>query len=82
MGDAAQIPEPSSASQLEIDGLAIRYVAGGDPAGAPLVLLSPWPESIYAYAPVWHHLASRFTAIDLPGFVLSDGRPDLYSLAH
>ena len=77
----AQIPEPSAASQLEIDGLAIRHVTGGAPAGTPLVLFSPWPESIYAYAPMWPHLASRFslTAIDLPGFGRSDGRPDLYS---
>jgi pimeloyl-ACP methyl ester carboxylesterase len=81
LGDAAQIPEPSLASQLEIDGLEVRYVSGGDPAGTPLVMLSPWPESIYAYAPIWPHLASRLslTAIDLPGFGLSDGRPDLYS---
>jgi pimeloyl-ACP methyl ester carboxylesterase len=79
--DADQIPAPAAASQLDIDGLAIRYVAGGFPAGEPLVLLSPWPESIYAYAPIWPQLASRFalTAIDLPGFGQSDGRPDLYS---
>jgi pimeloyl-ACP methyl ester carboxylesterase len=79
--DAAGIPAPSEASQLDIDGLAIRYVAGGSAAGQPLVLLSPWPESIYAYAPIWPYLASRFslTAIDLPGFGRSDGRPDLYS---
>jgi pimeloyl-ACP methyl ester carboxylesterase len=69
------------ASRLEIEGLTIRYVTGGNPGGTPLVLFSPWPESLYAYAPVWPHLASRFslTAIDLPGFGRSDGRPDLYS---
>jgi pimeloyl-ACP methyl ester carboxylesterase len=80
-GDGAQIPEPAAASRVEIDGLMIRYVAGGASAGTPLVLLSPWPESIYAYAPMWPRLSSRFslTAIDLPGFGLSDGRPDLYS---
>jgi pimeloyl-ACP methyl ester carboxylesterase len=79
--DPAQIPEPSAASQLQADGLTIRYVAAGAAAGTPLVLLSPWPESVYAYAPVWPYLASRFslTAIDLPGFGRSDGRPDLYS---
>ena len=80
-GDGAQIPEPAAASQVEIDGLMIRYVAGGASAGTPLVLFSPWPESIYAYAPMWPRLSSRFslTAIDLPGFGRSDGRPDLYS---
>jgi pimeloyl-ACP methyl ester carboxylesterase len=76
-----QIPEPSAASQLHVDGLTIRYVAGGAATGTPLVLLSPWPESVYAYAPVWPYLADRFslTAIDLPGFGRSDGRPDVYS---
>ena len=41
----AQIPDPSAASHLEIDGLTIRYVTGGAPAGTPLVLLSPWPRA-------------------------------------
>ncbi|AYG03938.1 alpha/beta hydrolase [Gryllotalpicola protaetiae] len=76
-----QIPMPSEAERIEIDGLSIRYVRGGSPAGVPLVLLSPWPESIYAYAPSWPYLTGHFsiTAIDLPGFGLSDGRADLYS---
>jgi hypothetical protein len=39
--DGAQIPPPSAAPELEIDGLSIRYVAGGSPTGQPLVLLSP-----------------------------------------
>lgn len=57
------IPEPSSASQLELDGLAIRYILGGDSAGPRLVLFSPWPESIYAYAPMWPYLVTRFSLV-------------------
>ena len=78
---ADQIPSPSEAARIEVDGLSIRYLRGGSPAGVPLVLLSPWPESIYAYAPSWPYLTAHFaiTAIDLPGFGLSGGRAELYS---
>src|SRR5690349_18525536 len=64
-----------------IDGLRIRYA---DSAGdqKPVVLLtSPWPESIYAFAPMWATLAehARLFAIDLPGFGASERRADLLS---
>jgi pimeloyl-ACP methyl ester carboxylesterase len=62
-----------------IDGLAIRYARTG--RGEKLVLFSPWPESIFAFAPVWTGLAKQFDvlAIDLPGFGRSEGRDDLFS---
>jgi pimeloyl-ACP methyl ester carboxylesterase len=33
-------------------------------------MLSPWPESIFAYLPMWDALAARCSliAVDLPGF--------------
>jgi pimeloyl-ACP methyl ester carboxylesterase len=45
------------------------------------LLTSPWPESIYAFAPVWSALAehARLFAIDLPGFGASERRADLLS---
>jgi pimeloyl-ACP methyl ester carboxylesterase len=63
------------------DGLRIRYA---DSAGAhepTLLLTSPWPESLYAFARVWDTLAShaRLFAIDLPGFGASERRDDLLS---
>jgi pimeloyl-ACP methyl ester carboxylesterase len=63
-----------------IDGLRIRYADGG--LQEPVVLLtSPWPESVYAFAPMWATLAkhARLFAIDLPGFGASDRRADLLS---
>jgi pimeloyl-ACP methyl ester carboxylesterase len=44
-------------------------------------MLSPWPESIYAYQPTWDTLAARFSlvAVDLPGFGQSQGRSELMS---
>ncbi|MCD0486383.1 alpha/beta hydrolase [Streptacidiphilus sp. ASG 303] len=66
----------------DIDGLRIRYatsrpVGGGHQA----LLLSPWPESLYAFAPAWSRLAEevQLVAVDLPGFGHSEGRGDLMS---
>ena len=51
-----------------IDGLKVRYATGGT-SGERIVLFSPWPESIFAFAPVWGGLVRQFgvLAIDLPG---------------
>jgi pimeloyl-ACP methyl ester carboxylesterase len=63
------------------DGVEIRYAEWNADAGTTLLLLSPWPESIYA----WEQLLPRLTAaghvvaIDLPGFGHSQGRTDLFS---
>ena len=63
------------------DGLRIRYVRSPRPAAESVLLLSPWPESVYAFARVWPRLSERFslTAVDLPGFGQSDGRADVMS---
>ena len=39
-----------------IDGLSIRF-AESEWRNADALLLSPWPESVFAYEPVWSHLA-------------------------
>lgn len=52
-----------------IDGLTIRFAQSGE-RGDHALLLSPWPESLLAFEPVWSRLAERthLVAIDLPGF--------------
>jgi pimeloyl-ACP methyl ester carboxylesterase len=65
-----------------IDGLQIRFAdSGGGPQQPVLLLTSPWPESLYAFAPVWDTLAdnARLFAVDLPGFGASERRDDLLS---
>jgi pimeloyl-ACP methyl ester carboxylesterase len=67
----------------QIDGVRIRFAEsdGGGPQDPTLLLTSPWPESLYAFAPMWATLAQRahLFAIDLPGFGGSERRDDLLS---
>jgi len=64
-----------------IDGLRIRYADSGGSQERVVLLTSPWPESLYAFAPMWVTLAqhARLFAIDLPGFGASERRDDLLS---
>jgi pimeloyl-ACP methyl ester carboxylesterase len=52
-----------------IDGLSIRFAESEDRDDHAL-LLSPWPESLFAFEPTWATLAehTHLVAIDLPGF--------------
>ena len=64
-----------------IDGLRIRYADSGGTQKPVVLLTSPWPESIYAFAPMWATLAehARLFAVGLPGFGASERRDDLLS---
>ena len=69
------------ASFRTVDGVRIRYADSGSSRKPAVVLTSPWPESVYAFAPVWALLAehARLFAVDLPGFGASERRADLLS---
>ena len=64
-----------------IGGVRIRYADSGAPHETTVVLTSPWPESVYAFAPMWASLSehTRLFAVDLPGFGASERREDLLS---
>jgi pimeloyl-ACP methyl ester carboxylesterase len=64
-----------------VDGVRIRYADSGGSKERTLLLTSPWPESVYAFAPMWATLAdhARLFAVDLPGFGASERRDDLLS---
>jgi pimeloyl-ACP methyl ester carboxylesterase len=77
-------PVPSIKTQFQtIDGLQIRVAEteNNDPHKPALLLTSPWPESVYAFEPMWTMLAehARLYAIDLPGFGASERRDALLS---
>jgi pimeloyl-ACP methyl ester carboxylesterase len=61
-----------------IDGVSTRFVES-DRRDADALLLSPWPESVFAYEPIWSRLAetTHLVAIDLPGFGRSEGKDAL-----
>src|SRR3954469_3868887 len=64
-----------------VGGVRVRYADSGGSREPALLLTSPWPESVYAFAPMWAALAehARLFAVDLPGFGASERREDLLS---
>jgi pimeloyl-ACP methyl ester carboxylesterase len=67
--------------QREADGLMIRYAESERGGDETVLLLNPWPESLFAWETIWSRLAqtARLVAIDLPGFGQSESRDDLLS---
>jgi pimeloyl-ACP methyl ester carboxylesterase len=61
------------------DGVRVRFADTRADADRTVLLLSPWPESLWAFRRIWGRVAGvgRVVAIDLPGFGHSDGRPEL-----
>ena len=59
----------------EIGGVKIRMAHAPNPGRPSLVMFSPFPQSILAYAPIWADLAAEYDlyAVDLPGFGRSEG---------
>lgn len=72
---------PVTTSSLQIDGLSIRFVTSTAASGVPILMTAPWPESLYAFNFVWGRISALgpVTAVDLPGFGMSQGRTDLMS---
>jgi len=69
----------TSAEYKTIDGLEIRFARNKKKDGDPILLLSPWPESIYAFLPTWEIFSELgpVIAVDLPAFGQSQSRPDV-----
>ena len=61
------------------DGVRVRYADTKSESATTLLLLAPWPESLWAFRRIWNQVSEvgRVVAIDLPGFGHSDGRPEL-----
>jgi pimeloyl-ACP methyl ester carboxylesterase len=61
------------------DGVRVRFADSKADSAITVLLLSPWPESLWAFRHIWDRVAAlgRVVAIDLPGFGHSDGRPEL-----
>jgi pimeloyl-ACP methyl ester carboxylesterase len=64
-----------------IDRVRIGYADSGSSHKPAAVLPGLWPESVYAFAPIWASLAehARLFAVDLPSFGASGRREDRLS---
>jgi pimeloyl-ACP methyl ester carboxylesterase len=74
-------PDVSIRTQFRtIDGLSVRF-AESEPRDDHALLLSPWPESLFAFEQMWARLAehTHLVAVDLPGFGHSERRDALLS---
>lgn len=73
------LPDVGQIEHITLEGLQIRLARSGQSDGIPILLTSPWPESLYAFRDTVPALAGLgpVIAIDLPGFGRSEGRPDL-----
>jgi pimeloyl-ACP methyl ester carboxylesterase len=67
--------------QRMADGLRIRYAETDGVGDETVLLLNPWPESLFAWDTIWTRLAqtARLVAIDLPGFGESERKAELLS---
>src|SRR5919197_3323985 len=76
----AAAPLPIAPPFRVCDGERIRFAdSGANSSAATVLMLSPWPESLWAFRRIWDRVSAvaRVVAIDLPGFGHSDGRPEL-----
>jgi pimeloyl-ACP methyl ester carboxylesterase len=56
------------------DGVRVRYADTKADSDTAVLMLAPWPESLWAFRRVWERVATlgRVVAIDMPGFGHSD----------
>jgi pimeloyl-ACP methyl ester carboxylesterase len=60
-------------------GVRVRFADSKADSDTTVLLLAPWPETLWAFRRIWGQVAAagRVVAIDLPGFGHSDGRREL-----
>jgi pimeloyl-ACP methyl ester carboxylesterase len=76
---SAQAGSPISTYFRVCDGVRVRFADTRADADSTVLLLAPWPETLWAFRRIWDRVSAvgRVVAIDLPGFGHSDGRPEL-----
>jgi pimeloyl-ACP methyl ester carboxylesterase len=76
---SAEAASPISTYFRVCDGVRVRFADNRADSDITMLLLAPWPESLWAFRRIWDRVcaAGRVVAIDLPGFGHSDGRPGL-----
>ena len=76
---SAQAGSPITTYFRVCDGVRVRFADNKADSDTTVLLLAPWPESLWAFRRIWHRVSAvgRAVAIDMPGFGHSDGRPEL-----
>src|SRR5438128_5448535 len=86
MNEGQQMTQDARPSGPEIstyvrvcDGVRVRFADNRADADITVLLLAPWPETLWAFRRIWRRVSAvgRVVAIDMPGFGHSDGRPEL-----
>src|SRR5258705_8831392 len=74
-----QTVSPISTYFRVCDGVRVRFADTRAGSDNTMLLLAPWPESLWAFRRIWDRVLAvgRVVAMDLPGFGHSDGRPEL-----
>ena len=74
-----ELPNIGAIEHITVDGLQIRVARTGRNDGLPILMLSPWPESMFAFRDVLPSIQDLgpIVIVDLPGFGRSQGRLDL-----
>ena len=75
------LPDMGSVEFATIKALRVRFARSGSKDGIPVLLTSPWPESLYAFRDLLPAISQRhpIIALDLPGFGHSESRSDVLS---
>jgi pimeloyl-ACP methyl ester carboxylesterase len=56
------------------DGTRVRYADAAADSETVILMLAPWPETLWAYRRIWDQISAvgRVVALDMPGFGHSD----------
>src|SRR2546429_6577410 len=76
---SAEAASPITTYFRVCDGVRVRFADNKADTDVTVLLLAPWPETLWAFRRIWDRVAAvgRVVAIDMPGFGHSDGRPEL-----
>ena len=76
---SAEMGSPITTYFRVCDGVRVRFADNKAGSDTTVLLLAPWPESLWAFRRLWDRVSAvgRAVAIDMPGFGHSDGRPEL-----
>jgi pimeloyl-ACP methyl ester carboxylesterase len=67
-------PSPITTYFRVCDGVRVRYADTRSDSDITVLMLAPWPESLWAFRRIWQRVTAlgRVVAIDMPGFGHSD----------